>query len=123
MRVIIRCLAATAALALTAGAAAAATAVAQTELNMRTGPGTGYAVVATIPGGAPVEVLNCSGSWCRVVYAGREGYASRSYLGLGGATYGAYAAPDYADEYAYADYPYYPYYDYGYSYGPSFGFG
>jgi uncharacterized protein YraI len=125
MTVISRCLAATAALALMTGAAAAATAVSQRDLNMRTGPGTGYAVVMTIPGGAPVEVLDCSGSWCRVAFGGRQGYASRAYLGQGGAAYGAYEAPDegYVDSpsYVYADD--YPYYDYGYSYGPTVGFG
>jgi uncharacterized protein YraI len=125
MTVISRCLAATAALALMTGAAVAATAVSQRDLNMRTGPGTGYAVVMTIPGGAPVEVLDCSGSWCRVAFGGREGYANRAYLGQRGAAYGAYEAPDegYVDDrpsYVYSDdYPY----DYGYSYGPSVGFG
>ena len=80
MTVISRCLAATAALALMTGAAAAATAVSQRDLNMRSGPGTGYAVVMTIPGGAPVEVLDCSGSWCRVAVGGRQGYVNLSLI-------------------------------------------
>jgi uncharacterized protein YraI len=60
-------------------AAVAAPGVAISDVNMRTGPGTGYPVITTIPGGAPVEVLGCQ-SWCSVVYRGAEGYVSGRYL-------------------------------------------
>lgn len=113
-----RLLGAGSALLLTAGAAAAAPATVSTDLNMRSGPGTSYAVIDTIPGGATVDVESCTGSWCMVNYAGRSGYASASYLS-GGASVGGGAvavAPGYVEE------PYYDdYYDYGYSYGPSIG--
>ena len=66
-----------------AGMAAAATV--SNDLNLRSGPGTGYRVVDTMPAGAYVNVLGCSGSWCRVSWQGRTGYASASYLGGGGA--------------------------------------
>ena len=57
-----RLLAATvAALGLSTGIAAAAPAVTETDLNMRSGPGTGYGVVTVIPDGATVDVAGCSG--------------------------------------------------------------
>jgi uncharacterized protein YraI len=82
------------ALLLSAGIASAATVT--NDLNLRRGPGTGYGVIDTMPAGAYVNVLGCSGSWCRVDWHGRIGYASASYLGAGG-TYAAappiYIAP------------------------------
>ncbi|MFA6264723.1 MAG: SH3 domain-containing protein [Pseudolabrys sp.] len=78
------------ALLLSAGVAAAATA--ETDLNMRSGPGTSYRVINTIPAGGDVDVLGCSGAWCRVNWQGSVGYASASYLGGGG---GYTAAPVY----------------------------
>jgi uncharacterized protein YraI len=113
-----RLLGAGSALLLTAGAAAAAPAVVSTDLNMRSGPGTQYGVIGTIPGGATVDVDGCTGNWCAVNFNGRSGYASASYL-QGGASVGGGAVavvPGYVDE------PYYDdTYDYGYSYGPSIG--
>lgn len=112
------------ALLLSAGAAMAAPATAETDLNVRSGPGPEYAVVGTIPGGATVDVGGCTGSWCQVSFSGGEGFASRSYLAMGGAvvgpSVGVAVAPEYYDygpDYALGD----DYYDYGY-YGPSVGF-
>ncbi len=117
--------------ALLAGAGAANAAVVRGDLNLRSGPGTGYAVIEVMPAGSSVDVLSCTGGWCRVAYAGETGYASRSYLG--GATT-AYVTPPvttYATypyeygTYAYDNYGYGPYaYDYDYyDYGPTIGFG
>lgn len=50
------------------------------NLNMRTGPGTSYPVILVIPKGAEVGVLDTSGSWYKVSYGGKTGYASSSYL-------------------------------------------
>ncbi len=110
-------LAAASVLALSAGAASAAPATAESALNMRAGPGTQYEVVATIPGGATVDVAGCTGSWCQVSFNGESGFASRSYLEM--AEGGAVTV---APGYAYQDTPYYDDYDYGYDYGPSVGF-
>ncbi|HVV60883.1 MAG TPA: SH3 domain-containing protein [Pseudolabrys sp.] len=66
-----------------AGAGIANAAVVQSDLNLRSGPGTGYGVVAVMPAGAQVDVLGCSGSWCRVAWGGAVGYASASYIGGG----------------------------------------
>lgn len=67
-----------------AGAAMASPAVVTNDLNLRSGPGTRYAVVATMPAGATVNVMNCGGAWCRVSWGDAVGFASRSYLGNGG---------------------------------------
>ena len=65
-----------------AGSAAAAAGAATGSVNLRTGPGTGYARIATIPAGARVEVLRCAG-WCEVIHAGRRGWASARYIAWG----------------------------------------
>lgn len=71
------------AVAVLASAAQAAPGVATGSVNMRTGPGTNYAKITTIPAGAPVEVFGCS-SWCQVAYGGAQGYASARYISTGG---------------------------------------
>lgn len=51
-------------------------------LNMRTGPGTGYGVITSVPGGTSVYVLQCTTSrtWCEIQYSGRVGWSSANYL-------------------------------------------
>ena len=65
-----------------AGAAQAATVTTLTDLKMRSGPGTGYAAVATLPQGAQLHLGECSDDlhWCKVYWRGREGWASSHYL-------------------------------------------
>jgi uncharacterized protein YraI len=109
-------LAAGAALILSGAVAAAAPATVSTDLNMRSGPGTEYGVVTTIPAGAIVDVGGCTGSWCEVSFRGASGFASASYLS--GAPSAAVVVPDYGPGYAYGD----DYYDDSFSYGPSVGF-
>ena len=116
-------LASGAALLLFAGVAAAAPATARTDLNLRSGPGTQFPVVGSIPAGETVDVGGCTGSWCQVNFSGGSGFANRSYLALagGGPSVGVAVAPgpvyDDTPDYAYDDS-----YDYGYGYGPSVGF-
>jgi uncharacterized protein YraI len=76
-----------------AGAAAAAPAAVTGDLNLRSGPGTGYAVVGTMPAGATVDVRDCNGAWCRVAWGNAVGFASRSYLDVGGPVYAAAPPP------------------------------
>lgn len=52
------------------------------DVNMRTGPGVRYAVITTIPAGAPVQVFECS-SWCQVGFAGTHGFVSANYIAGG----------------------------------------
>lgn len=50
------------------------------ELNLRSGPGTSYSILAVMPKGSKVTVLSVSGSWARVIYNGKTGYAHTGYL-------------------------------------------
>jgi uncharacterized protein YraI len=83
------------ALMLSAGAASAA--IVTGDLNLRTGPGTNYRVIDVMPAGARVNVLSCTGSWCRVGFRGEVGFASAGYLGRGAPVYApappVYVAP------------------------------
>ncbi len=58
---------------------AAAPGIAKGTVNLRSGPGTAYARIATIPHGARVDVLSCA-RWCEVVYRGYRGWASAAYI-------------------------------------------
>lgn len=51
------------------------------NVNMRTGPGTGFDKITTLPAGIGVEVLGCTNSgWCQVSAGGPPGWISGSYL-------------------------------------------
>jgi len=98
--------------ALSTGAALAAPAIVESGLNLRSGPGTEYAVITTLPAGTTVNASDCAGGWCRVSYNGEEGYASRAYLGI-----------ETAAEQPYPSYGYYGYYEPGYGYyNPDYGY-
>ncbi|MGN6552090.1 MAG: SH3 domain-containing protein [Pararhizobium sp.] len=81
---------------LTATAAFAAPALVTNDLNLRTGPGTGYARITAMPSGAIVDVRGCvrGYSWCRVNWHGYDGWASANYLAqrTGGRAYSNYGA-------------------------------
>ncbi|MDF2619443.1 MAG: type 3 domain protein [Xanthobacteraceae bacterium] len=76
-----------------------------TNANVRSGPGTAYGVLGTLPAGSPVDVIACTGNWCQTQY----GYISAGLLGQGATGYGAAGlgaaglaglAPGYAPAYA-----------------------
>lgn len=50
------------------------------NLNLRSGPGTGYAILAVIPKGTVLSVQSVSGSWAKVTYSGKTGYVHTAYL-------------------------------------------
>jgi len=86
---------------LASAAAAAGSAVTTGDLNIRSGPGTGYPVVGVIPVGHSVRVANCvaDSAWCAVDFAGTHGWSSASYMtgaAIGGQAVFASAAPSYA---------------------------
>lgn len=91
---------------LMAGAGIANAAVATADVNMRSGPGTGYGVVTVVPAGASLAIVDCNGAWCRVDAGGAQGYVNASYLANEGG--GAYVAPVYAG----------PVVTYGFGFGP-----
>ncbi len=51
-------------------------------LNVRSGPGTGYSIVTTIPNGAVITVTATGGDWAAITYDSFEGYCSLQYLAL-----------------------------------------
>lgn len=89
-----------------AGAASAFPATATTDLNVRSGPGTGYSIVDQLQAGDTVEIVATRGSWYQTA---RGGWASGNFLDAqggqatyidGGADYGPAA-------FYYDDSPYY----------------
>jgi uncharacterized protein YraI len=68
-------------------AAFAAPALVSQDLNLRSGPGTGYGVVNVLPAGSTVDAYDCGDYWCRVASREGVGYASSGYLNFAGATY------------------------------------
>jgi uncharacterized protein YraI len=92
-----------------AGAAAAFPATAVTDLNVRSGPGTGYGVVGVLQDGENVEVVARSGGWYQLADGG---WASGNYLDAegGGTAYidQGYGYGDYGPvAFYYDDSPYY----------------
>lgn len=53
-----------------------------TALNMRTGPGTGNALILTLPKGVHLNSLGILNGWHKVSYKGQTGYASGKYLAV-----------------------------------------
>lgn len=56
------------------------TVTANGALNMRSGHGTGFAVVAAIPTGTVVRVTKSDGQWAHVEWNGSSGYCTMQYL-------------------------------------------
>jgi hypothetical protein len=65
-------------------AAQAASGTITGNVNVRSGPGTNYAVVDVARTGQQVDVQRCQGSWCYVTKPGPDGWVSASYLNAGG---------------------------------------
>ncbi|KRA97233.1 hypothetical protein ASD83_08765 [Devosia sp. Root685] len=74
---------ATLAVLATTAAASAAPAIATGNVNVRSGPGTGYAVVDALRRGERVDIQYCRGSWCFVEKRGPDGWVSANYLSSG----------------------------------------
>lgn len=72
------------ALLATTATAFAAPAFATGNVNVRSGPGTGYSRVDTLRRGEQVDVVECRGSWCFVEKRGPDGWVSANYLSRGG---------------------------------------
>lgn len=69
-----------------AQAAGPAIAYTTADLNMRTGPGTNYPVITTLPRSAGVTVFGCTADyrWCDAAFANVKGWVSGRYLAYGG---------------------------------------
>jgi cell wall-associated NlpC family hydrolase len=63
------------------------------NVNLRTGPGTSYSVIAQLPRGTTLEVLGQQAGWYRVATArGTVGWVVADYFNLGGQTSAAVSA-------------------------------
>jgi uncharacterized protein YraI len=82
-----RSIAAFAVLASSAAGAVAEPAIIATKVNLRSGPGGAFDVVAVMPEGARLDVQKCGDEWCRVKFGHLSGYASRSLLKQGAEAY------------------------------------
>jgi len=51
-------------------------------LNLRTGPGTDYDVITTIPRGTIINTIGAEGNWTEVTYEGNQGYVSSQYISI-----------------------------------------
>lgn len=69
-------------------AASAAPAVATGNVNVRTGPSTGFRVIDTLRRGERVDIQYCRGSWCFVEKRGPDGWVSANYLSSGRPAWG-----------------------------------
>lgn len=117
---------------LTPAAAMAANAgYATTNVNMRTGPSSGYQQILTIPAGAPVTIYGCTDgySWCDTRYGNARGWVYSRYLADATPAYRyrpyRYAAPRVGiGVYGYDPHRYYRrHYGHRYRPGLSIGFG
>ena len=59
------------------------TAVTHSNVNLRNGPGTTYAIVTLIPAGSSVDVNDCKNEWCHVAFHGQDGYIIESSIAPG----------------------------------------
>lgn len=66
----------------TTGANAAAVGVTSGSVNLRSGPGTQYAVVAVVPSSQTVAVVGClaASAWCDVTWANHRGWMSANFI-------------------------------------------
>ncbi len=62
------------------------------KLNLRSGPGPAFGIMAVMPPGTKLDAQKCTDEWCRVKLGRQIGYASRSLLRIGADSY-ASAAP------------------------------
>ncbi len=68
-------------LAVVSAAVATSTMQATTDVNLRSGPGTTYAVLTVVPQGATVTATGASsGAWLAVSYGATSGYINGTYL-------------------------------------------
>jgi uncharacterized protein YraI len=77
---------------LAAAQAAAEPAVVTAKLNVRSGPGPAFGIIAVMPPGTRLDTQKCADEWCRVKVGPQVGYVNRDYLKLGADSY-ASAAP------------------------------
>lgn len=78
-------------------AEAAVRGYATANVNMRSGPSTGYPAVTVVPVGAPITIHGCMSNvnWCDVQFAGGRGWVSGSYISTTYRQNRVYVEPEY----------------------------
>jgi hypothetical protein len=71
---------AAAAIAASIGPAAAYQGYVAAPVDVHAGPGLRFAVVATVPAGAPLDVGLCGPAWCQVQFMGGNGFIAAPLL-------------------------------------------
>ena len=66
--------------------------VTASSLNLRSGPGTSYSTVGSLPSGAAIEVQKVLNGWAYTTYSGVSGWCSMSYLAIQ-ESYGSTSTP------------------------------
>lgn len=80
------------------GSYSAVVSTASGRLNVRSGPGSSYSVLVSLPKGTAVAVLSQANGWSRILYNGvKTGYVSSAYLSASGgsAAFVSLAVPSY----------------------------
>ena len=77
-------LCATACLLMLTASAAAKSGIATSTVNLRAEANTASAVLTKIPGGARIDVGDCTEGWCAVTYRGQSGFAIATALDTSG---------------------------------------
>ena len=76
-------------LSLTVNTASAVEASARSAVNIRTGPGTGYARVDALYAGEIVNITQCQRRWCYIEHPGPDGWVAGNYLVASGGSGGS----------------------------------
>ena len=50
------------------------------SLNLRSGAGTSYSIISSLPDGTIVEIVGIDNGWYKVQYSGKTGYVSSDYM-------------------------------------------
>ena len=74
-----------------AAPAAAQPAITDSKLNLRSGPGPAFGIIAVMPAGTKFDIERCGGDWCRVKAGRQVGYASKALLKTGADSYASVA--------------------------------
>lgn len=53
-----------------------------TSLNMRSGPGTGFSVIASLSNSSVVSIVGIDAGWYKVTYGGKTGYVLSDFLNI-----------------------------------------
>lgn len=103
--------------------ASAAPAMVSSTINVRSGPGAGYARLVTLPAWTAVDAGPCRAGWCQVRKGGNSGWVSARYIRFGARGYAVRSAPAYVSGYAPVYAPAYAPTYANDGWGPGFGLG